>query len=262
MQAGELYKGGRLQDALEAQVQEVKDQPTDPAKRLFLFELLCFAGDLDRARRQIDVIEYGETELDLAVMAYRKLLDAEQARRDLFAQGVAPGFFGDPSEHLQLRLEAVNRLRENRPEEAAATLSRANDAVPAFQGQWNGQPFQSLRDADDLFAGVLEVMAHGRYFWVGLEQIRLLLMKPPRFPRDLLFIPAHLELGDEEGDVFLPSLYPGTHESSDDQVKLGRMTDWRELDGGMTLGVGLHTYLRDDDAISLLEWRELRANRD
>ena len=119
MNAGELYKAGRLGEAIEAQVQEVRASPLDHSKRLFLFELLAFSGDLDRARRQIDVIKYDDNDLERAVAGYRKLLDSEQARRDLFTRGVAPGFFGEPSEHLRLRLEAVNRLRENAPAEAA-----------------------------------------------------------------------------------------------------------------------------------------------
>ncbi len=260
MTAAEYYKSGRLQDAIAAQLLDVREHPTDHAKRLFLFELLSFAGDLDRAQRQIDMIEYKDTLLDAATAIYKKLLDSERARRDLFARGVSPGFFGEPSEHLRLRVEAVNRLREGRPGEAAEALTRANEAVPAFRGLLNGQPFESLRDADDLFAGVLEVMAHGRYFWVGLEQVRLLTINPPRYPRDLLFVPAQLELEDEQGDIFLPALYPGSHEHPDDQVRLGRGTDWKEFDGGPTLGLGLHTYLRDDDAIGLLEWREWQSH--
>ncbi len=256
MTAAELYKAGQLQDAIAAQILEVKENPTDHARRLFLFELLTFAGDLDRARRQIDMIEYKDTHLDAATAIYKRLLESEQARRDLFTQGVAPGFFGEPSEQLRLRLEAVNNLRDGHPEEAAEALARANEAVGAIGGQLNGQSFESLRDADDLFAGVLEVMAHGRYFWVGLDQVRLLTMNAPRYPRDLLFIPAHLELEDEQGEVYLPTLYPGSHEYPDDTIRLGRGTDWKEIPGGPTLGVGLHTYLRDDDAISLLELRE------
>ena len=259
MNAGELYKAGRLGEAIEAQVQEVRASPLDHSKRLFLFELLVFSGDLDRARRQIDVIKYDDNDLERAVAGYRKLLDSEQARRDLFTRGVAPGFFGEPSEHLRLRLEAVNRLRENAPAEAAQLLVHAAEATPPLQGQLNGQTFQELRDADDLFSGVLEVMAQGRYFWAGLEQVHMVAMNPPRFPRDLLFIPAHLELAGEAGEVFLPALYPGSHEHADEQVKLGRMTDWKILDGDLALGLGLHTYLRDDEAISLLEWREFRA---
>jgi type VI secretion system protein ImpE len=260
MTAAELYKSGRLQDAIAAQVEDVKGHPTDHAKRLFLFELLTFAGDLERARRQIDVIKYEDTHLDASTAIYRRLLESELARRDLFSRGVAPGFFGEPPEHLRLRVDAVNRLRDGQPAEAAKALAHANEAVPTFRGQFNGQPFESLRDADDLLAGVLEVMAHGRYFWVGLEQVRLLTTNTPRFPRDLLYIPAHLELEDEQGEVFLPALYPGSHEHPDDQVKLGRATDWKELDGGATLGLGLHTFLRDDDAIGLLECRELRSD--
>lgn len=261
MNASELYKAGRLGEAIEAQVQAVKAAAIDPSKRLFLFELLAFAGDLKRARVHIEAIPYRDADLDAAAAVYGKLLDAEQARRDLFARGVAPGFFGDPSEHLRQRLDAVNCLRAGHHAEAAEALARANEALPAIGGQFNGQPFTSFRDADDLFAGVLEVMAHGRYLWVGLEQIRRVTMNPPRFPRDLLFIPARLELEEEQGEVFLPALYPGSHEHPDDQVKLGRMTDWKDL-GGAMLGVGLHTFLRDDDAVSLLEWREWRSDRE
>jgi type VI secretion system protein ImpE len=110
MQANELYKAGRLREAIEEQVLQVRAAPTDHARRLFLYELLVFAGDLDRARRQIEAIEYKDADLDAATAVYRKLLDAEQARRDLFARGVAPGFFGESPEHLRLRPPGRGRL--------------------------------------------------------------------------------------------------------------------------------------------------------
>jgi len=262
MNAAELYKAGRLAEAIDAQVQEVKASPLDQAKRLFLFELAMFAGDLDRARRQIDALEYTDNDLIRAAMSYRKLIDSEQARRDVFARGVAPAFLGEPSEHLRLRLEAVNRMREHAHAEAAEVLARAAEATPAVRGELNGKPFESFRDADDLFGGVLEVMAQGRYFWAGLEQVRVAAMNPPRFPRDLLYIPARLELEGESGDVFLPALYPGSHEHPDDQVRLGRMTDWKGPEGGPVLGLGQHTFLRDEDDVALLEWREFRSSEE
>jgi type VI secretion system protein ImpE len=261
MNAGELYKAGRLQEAVAAQIQEVKASPADHAKRLFLFELLAFAGDLDRARRQIDAIQYDDNDLQIALLTYRKLIDSEEARRKLFSDGLAPQFFGEPSEHLRLRLEAVNRLREGHVAEAAETLARAEAATPPIRGKLNDVAFESLRDADDLLGSVLEVMAQGRYYWVGLDQVATVAMNPPRFPRDLLYIPAQLALADQAGEVFLPALYPGTHTHTDDQVKLGRMTDWKTPEGGAgpTLGMGLHTFLRDEDGITLLEWREFQA---
>ena len=115
MNAGELYKAGRLGEAIEAQVQEVRASPLDHSKRLFLFEPWSFRATLTEPGGRSTSSSTTTTISSRAVAGYRKLLDSEQARRDLFTRGVAPGFFGEPSEHLRLRLEAVNRLRENAP---------------------------------------------------------------------------------------------------------------------------------------------------
>jgi type VI secretion system protein ImpE len=261
MNASELFKAGKLQDAIAAQVQEVKSAPTDQAKRLFLFELLAFAGDLERATRHIDALQYDQVELQAAVTSYRRLLDAETKRRQLFTQGLKPEFFADPPEHVAWRLEAVNRLREDRPAEAKELLDRAAAAVPPLKGTLNDKPFDSLRDADDLFSHVLEVMAHGVYYWVPLEHVEAVSMKAPRYPRDLLWITARLEMETSAGDVFVPALYPGSHEHPDDQVKLGRGTDWKSVEGGPVLGVGLRTFLVGEDAQAILEWRNLQIAR-
>ena len=261
MSASDFFKAGKLQDAIDAQLKEVKAAPADHGKRLFLFELLSFAGDLDRARRQIDAVNYGEMERDTAVLAYRKILDSEQARRRLFSEGLTPQFLAPPPEHVQLRLEAVNRLREGRPTEAAEVLARAAAATPAVPGKLNGKAFNSLRDADDLLAGILEVFSQGNYFWLPLEQIDTVSMNAPKYPRDLLWAPAHLEVREgPAGDVFLPALYAGSHEHQDNQVKLGRSTDWKSAEGGPVLGAGLRTFLVDDDATTLLEWRQLEIS--
>src|ERR1700692_2735817 len=95
MNATDLFKQGRLKEALDAQLQEVKAKPGDHGKRLFLFELSAFAGDLDRARRQIDAVKYDDPEQQMATEGYRKLLDGEEKRRRLFRDGVAPKFLGE-----------------------------------------------------------------------------------------------------------------------------------------------------------------------
>jgi type VI secretion system protein ImpE len=258
MNASDLFKQGKVQETIEAQLKLVKEKPADHGQRLFLFELLAFAGDLDRAQRQIDAVQYGELELDAAVLAYRKILDSEKARRRLFSESLKPRFFGEPSEHIQWRLEGINRLRENRPAEAAELFAKAASACPDRPGQLNGKPFQSLRDCDDLFSGVLEVMAQGGYYWVPLEQVDSLTMNAPKTPRDLLWAPARLEMKESAGNVFLPLLYPNSHEHADSQVKLGRITDWKTVgEGGPVQGVGARVFLVDDDAVALQDWREL-----
>jgi type VI secretion system protein ImpE len=257
MSAAELFKAGKPADATAAQVQEVKVNPADHGKRLFLFELLAFAGDLDRARRQIDADRHDEAELVAATLGYKDLLDSEQARRRLFRDGLPPKFFGAAPEHVHWRLEAVNRLREGRPAEARQCLEKAAEATPPARGRLNDKPCTSLRDCDELLAGVLEVMAQGAYYWVPLEQVESLELCAPHFPRDLLWAPARLELADSGGNVFLPALYPGSHEHADDSIKLSRATDWKEAPGGPVQGVGARTFLVDDDAVALLEWRKL-----
>lgn len=260
MNAGELFKAGQLQDAIAAQTQEVKSHPADQNKRLFLFELLAFAGNLDRARKQLDVLKFDQLELETAAQSYRKLLDAEEQRRRLFTDGLKPQFLLDPPEHVNLRLTAVNHLRQQQLSEAAKLLEQANAAAPALHGQLNGKPFDQLRDADDLFGTVLEVMAHGNYFWVPLEQVEFIGMKPPRFPRDLLWVPARLETAASAGDVFLPAVYPNSHEHHDEAMKLGRLTDWKNAECGPVLGAGLRLFLAGDADVSLLEWRELKID--
>jgi type VI secretion system protein ImpE len=255
--ATESFKAGRLQDAIDAQLKEVKAAPADQGKRLFLFELLAFAGDLDRAQRQIEAVNYGDVELDAAVATYRKLLDAERLRRRLFSEGLMPKFFAEPPGALQLRLDAVNSLREGRGSDAAELLGKAAEVSPPRPGSLNEKPFAALRDCDDVFGNVLEVMAHGMYYWVPLDQVETITINAPKAPRDLLWVPARLEMPEAAGNLHLPALYPGSHQHGDDLVKLGRLTDWKSTAGAPVLGVGLRTFLVDDDAISLLEWRTL-----
>lgn len=259
--ATELFQAGKLQAALDAQIQEVKSAPGDASKRLFLFELASFAGDLERARRQIDAVRYDEAERDAQVAVYRGLLDAEEKRRRLFRDGLAARYLTPPPAHVQMRYEAIQRMREKNPGEAAARLREANETATPLQGTLNGKAFDVLRDADDLFGTVLEVMAHGEYFWVPLEQVESVAMNAPRFVRDLLWMPARLILKEgEHGEVFLPTLYPNSHEHPDEEVRLGRTNDWKELAEGATLGVGARTFLVGDEGIGLREWRDLQMS--
>lgn len=48
MSAADDFQAGRLREAVAAQTEAVRQHPDDPARRVFLAELLCFAGDLPR----------------------------------------------------------------------------------------------------------------------------------------------------------------------------------------------------------------------
>jgi type VI secretion system protein ImpE len=64
-----------------------------------------------------------------------------------------------------------------------------------------------------------------------------------------------------EGDVYLPCLYAGSHER-DDQIRLGRATDWTADDQPPVQGAGLRMFLVGDGDKSILEINELQFEVD
>ena len=106
MNASDFFKNGKLQDAINEQTNSVKDNPGNQNKRLFLFELLSFAGDLDRAKKQLSALEYEKTEEMLAVSAYRNCITAEKQRREIFT-GTKPEFFSEPSNSILTRIQGL-----------------------------------------------------------------------------------------------------------------------------------------------------------
>ena len=260
MTATELYKQGKLQEAIDAQIQAVKSKPADQSLRLFLFELFAFAGEFDRAGKQIDVLKFDEPELLAAVVNYRKCLDSELARRRVFKEGIAPQFLKAPPEHLTLRLEALQQLRTGDAVGAKATLERAEAVTPAYKGSINDKPFQLLRDSDELFGPVLEVFSKGNYFWLPFEDIDLLASNAPKFPRDLLWLPANLQVREgPSGEVFLPALYPLSGEDADPEIRLGRATDSLQAEGGPVRGIGRRVLRADSHDVALTDCRQIMA---
>jgi len=257
MNASELLKAGRLTDAIQAQLQAVKSDPANESKRWFLFDLLAFNGDTERAIRQITALQPSTPE-DLGTwQAYRQLLDAEVARRKLFSDGQHPQFFGEAPPSIALRIQAIDHLRGGRTAEAAKLLDQANREFPLLEGTLNGKEFKGLRNADDVLGGVLEVFARGQYFWVPLEHIKKLTLGAPESTRDLLWMRARLELAEATGDVYVPTTYPNSHLAGDENLRLGRGSDWIQHPQGPTVGVGQHVFLVGDSEPSITEWREL-----
>jgi type VI secretion system ImpA family protein len=259
MTAKELLEAGQLSTAIEQLNKDVKAHPTDSRLRTFLFELLCFAGDYQRADRQLEIIGHQSAKTEIGVQAYRNILAAEKARQRLFSEGLRPHFLLGPPPYTHYHLEAINRLRENRLSEARALLEESASNRTPCAGQVDGQPFADLQDSDNLLAPFLEVIVHDTYTWLPFAQIKRLQITPPKRLRDLLWTQATLEtVNGPAGEVFIPVLYAGSSSHADDQVRLGRMTDWRPLGEGLSQGVGQRLLLIDDEERAILEVREIK----
>jgi type VI secretion system protein ImpE len=258
MTAEELLKAGHLSAAVEQLNQEVRSRPTDIQRRTFLFELLCFAGDYQRAERQLDVLGQQSAMAEIGVQVYRHILAAEQVRQQLFSEGVQPNFLFPPPSYVHLHLEALHQLCNHQPAEAGALLEQAQHSQPPLQGSLARQPFTAWRDGDDLLAPFLEVIVHNQYVWLPFEQIKRLHIMTPKRLRDLLWVPATLEAhASPVGEVFLPVLYPDSHRHADERVKLGRITDWTDIGEGVTRGAGQHLFFIDGQDKGILEVQDI-----
>lgn len=255
MTVQELYQSGRLADALQSALADVKSKPSEIPARRTLCDLLCFSGDLERADKQLDAIGQLDAKAMFDVSLTRHLLRAEQVRRDFYADGRLPEFLDQPTAELKLRLEASIRIRENKVDEAAELLAQAEEQRPRISGTRDGQAFDDFRDLDDLTASFFEVLTTtGKYYWVPIERVELIEFKPAQRMRDLVWRSAHMVVtGGPDGEVFLPALYAGSHVSEDEQVRLGRTTQWQGDDGAPIRGIGQRIFLVGDDDCPIME---------
>jgi len=78
MTARELYQAGKLAEAVQALNGELRDNPGDTKRRTFLFELLCFAGNFDRADKQLEILAQENKDAQMGALVYRAALHAEK----------------------------------------------------------------------------------------------------------------------------------------------------------------------------------------
>ena len=258
MDAKQLFESGQLSDAISSLTQQIKSNPTDIGFRTFLFELLCFNGDWDRAVKQLDVISQHDVQLDPIAQAFRNLVKAEQTRGRLFSDGLKPDFLLDPPDYVHKHLQAGNRLRENNYSQAKSLLDEAETNRRDISGTLDGSEFKDFRDCDDLLAPILELFVVDQYVWLPFEQITTLEISAPQKPRDLLWSSCDITLSDGSPcHGFIPVLYWGSCEQDDEQIRLGRMTDWNTLDNGPILGLGQRAFFTDETDRAMLEVRNV-----
>ena len=228
MKAKELLDGGKVRDAERALSASLRDNPADVAQRTFLFELLCFSGQYDRAEKQLGVLAKGSHEAEIGAVLYYSALHAEKTRHAMFQKQEFP----------------------------------ATAPTNSTPGTLNGKPFESISDADPAVGPRLEMYAAGAYLWIPFEHIASVQITPPRTLRDTLWTPASILTGPgfkgtDIGQVIIPAIYPFSWKSDDESIWLGRTTDWVRDDAGHEFPVGQKMFVVDGEEVPLLEIRSL-----
>lgn len=257
--AGALFRAGRLGPAIEAANAAVRRAPTDIAARLLLAELLVFAGNLERADVILDAAGQADPSAAIVAAEFRQLLRADMARRQLHRDGRLPEFLGEPTPAMRALLAASVALRAGDAEGAVRAAGEAEELRPRAPGRSGEAAFDDFRDADDLGAGIFEVLTTtGKYFWIPTERVASVEFHPPKRPRDLAWRRATMSVIDgPDGDVYLPALYgPALHPTDradpGDDIRLGRTTEWLH-EGGPVRGLGQRVFLAGEDAIGIMD---------
>jgi type VI secretion system protein ImpE len=227
MQARALYREGKLTQAIQSLQAYLRDRPGDAEARIFLFELLCFAGEAVRAARQLNALGSCQGNYDSLIKLYGAALEADSERQ-----------------------------------EAGPVSPVAEDFTPVA-GTIDGRPFTRLTDADEIAGATLEFIGGTRFQRIPFRYLSCITIAAPARLRDLYFLPAAIETTPElSGFVFeqvlLPCLYAGSFRNEDDAVKLGRMTTWSAGPNGALRPAGLRLLLADDQEIALTDIRSIR----
>ena len=271
MNALQLFNASKLSESIDAALSAVKDQPGEFDVRWELAELLCMAGDLTRADRQLDVLETLDAEagellqtmceggMQMAariselsedtrdrlrrlqgVRAFRQLIRADRSRQELFAAGRPPEFLSQPGELIETLLKVTVELRNGGVAAAADLLLGIETSRSPLPGSCDGEPFTDIRDVDAVTQCCFELLTtNGSYCWLPYNTIKSIEFRSCETPRDVLWRSGRFELNNgDTGEGYFPMIYPGSDVATDEQLRVGKCADWIELDKGFCRGVG------------------------
>lgn len=249
------YSEGNIEGCISDLIQEIKQNPEQHYKRMLFGQMLCVAGEYERADKQLDLLSTLEPKFGMEVANWRNLIRAAQHRQDFYREGRPPKVIGDFSPQMERHVEAIAALRGEDGSAFEAALNAAEANRKALRGTVNDteQEFDDFRDLDDLNGGFMEVMApNGNYYWIANDSIESIVFEEVKQPIDYLWRKADLILTDgTQGEVYIPVTYIDT---VTDQQKLARETNWEEYSSTEAMrGFGQKTYLVGDEAISILE---------
>jgi len=257
-EAEQSLRDGDVTSALKYLQEAVRDKPSDPKLRIFLFQLLCVLGQWDRALNQLNVVG----ELDVSALAmvqtYREALRCEALRADVFAGKRSPMVFGQPEQWLALLIESLLTAGQGRVKEAVELHKRAFEEAEATSGLIEDKPFLWIADADSRLGPVVEAIINGRYYWVPFANLSKVFIEKPEDLRDCVWMPAHFQfVNGGETVALIPTRYAGSEKSDDPMILLSRKTEWEEVAPGLFQGYGQRLFSTDAGDTAIMDIRQI-----
>lgn len=252
-----------LGGAIAAAIEIVKKKPTDISARTFLFELSCFSGDWERAEKQLDAIGHQDPQAGLGTLIYLQNFKCERDRINLFEHSSPPEIITPLPDYVKDQLKGVDLVRKGEIANAREIFDKVEEERPAFAVTVNGETYEDFRDYNDLTMCVFEAFIKDSYVWLPFEEVVSMEFLERKSLRDIYWPQAKVELvGGTKGEMFLPSLYVNSWKNSDDEVRLGRSVDWRDLGGDLFTGEGSRLFWMDGKEKPSLDIQTITFNRD
>jgi type VI secretion system protein ImpE len=261
MTSAELIQAGKIEEGLTALQAEIRKKPEDTRLRIFLFQLNCVLGRLDKALTQLQLIASLDAETMLLAQIFRPVITCEMLRREVFSGKRTPIIFGEPMEWVGLLVQANDLVAKGKFEAAAETRAKAFEGAPASSGKLNGEAFEWIADADSRLGPTVEAFIEGKYYWIPFCRIARIELPKPSDLRDLVWLPVQFTWtngGAVPGHI--PARYPNTEESNNDQLRLVRSTNWQQKPGETYLGLGQRVLSTDANEYPFLECRTIELN--
>lgn len=274
MSAGEALRTGDVDAALQELFDEVRAEPDKAKHRIFLFQLLCVAGQWDRALTQLNVAHELDPAAGMMANAYQEILHCEAYREKVFAGTHTPLVFGEPAPWIALMIEALQREAKGEREQAEQLRGEALEAAPATPGKVTCRAsegltsaeeepsaehgFEWIADGDSRLGPILELIVNGRYYWAPWDRIAEVVIEPPADLRDVVWMPAHFRWANEgEAVGVIPTRYPGSQSHEDGAIRMARRTSWEEPSEQTYLGLGQRVLMTNDRELGLMDVRRI-----
>lgn len=254
----QLLANGRVDEALSAVKQAIRDDPGNVAYRTCLFQVLAVQGEWEKALEQLQVLRDLDDVTIPMVDAYSRAVQSESLRESVFLGKHQPLIFGEPAEWIALLVQSLALFASGETERASEIRAEAFEQAPATTGSANGQQFEWIADSDSRLGPILEVIVNGQYSWVPFNRIQRIQVEPPEDLRDIVWMPANFQwTNGGEIMALIPTRYPFSHNSSDDRIRLSRQTIWEEPVTGTWVGQGQRILATDSSEIAVMDIRDI-----
>ena len=261
MSAETQLQNANLTAALEALQEQVRDDPSKVELRTFLFQLLAVMGEWDRALTQLQVTGELDAIALAMVQTYREAIQCEVFRKAVFAGERSPLIFGEPTQWIALLLEALRAETNQKFSEATELRGEAFELAPTTSGTLNDEPFEWIADADGRLGPIVEVIMNGQYYWVPFDRIAEIRIEEPADLRDKVWTPAWFTWANGGETVgLIPTRYPNSELSDDDEIRLARKTTWIETHPDMFKGRGQRIFTTSSNEIALMDVRHIQLD--